>query len=285
MRQRRSFPRLWRISKAAVVGIVVLAAIVVVTAAAPLISPNSPTDQDITVALRAPSWLDGGAAGHVLGTDEVGRDLLSRVIYGGRISLAVAGAAVLVSSVFGVAVGLVTGFYRGWLDEILMTVADIQLAFPFILVALAIIAAVGPSLTNTVLVLGLTGWVAFARLVRSEVLSLREREFIEASRAVGGAELTILTRHILPQVIAPVIVLGTLELARMLLMESVLSFLGLGVQPPAASWGSIMGDGRKYLTSAWWLVTFPGAAIMLVVLAVNLAGDGLRDLLDPRLRR
>ena len=214
-----------------------------------------------------------------------GPDLLSRLLYGAQVSLLVAAVTVLLSGSVGVLLGLVSGFYGGRLDNMLMAIAEVQLAFPFILLAIAIISALGPSLTNTVLALAIASWVSYARIVRAETLSLREREYTTAARALGASNGRILFRHLLPLAATPILVIATLEIARMIVIESSLSFLGLGVQPPRASWGSMVADGRDYLLIAWWLSVFPGVAITLTVMSVNMLGDWLRDALDPRLRR
>jgi peptide/nickel transport system permease protein len=219
----------------------------------------------------------------VLGTDHLGRDVLSRLIYGAQIALVVGVTTVVVSGVLGLGVGLVAGYFGGWADTAFMRLLDIQLSMPFMLVALSIIGILGPSLQNIVIVLALTGWVVYARVVRAEILSLRTREFVAACRSLGGSDARIIVRHLLPNVRSSVIVIATVEVARMMLLESALSFLGLGVRPPTPSWGAMLADGRVYLASAWWLATFPGLAISVTVLAVNVVGDRLRDLLDPEL--
>jgi peptide/nickel transport system permease protein len=228
--------------------------------------------------MKPPGWHEGNQT-HWLGTDHLGRDIASRIIYGSRISLIISLFAVLIAGTLGITVGLVTGYYRGTVDMIFMRLADIQLAFPFILLIIAVIAVLGPNMRNIIVVLGITGWVVYARIVRSEVLSLREREFVTAAKALGCSNFKILFTHLLPNVGASCIVIATLEIARMILIESGLSFLGLGIQPPTPSWGGMLADGRVYLFTSWWLATFPGLALMLTVLGVNLTGDWLRDFL------
>jgi peptide/nickel transport system permease protein len=270
-------------SKAAVGGLFVLFLVVCSALLAPHLAPHDPNAQDINNRLKPPVWDSKGSWTHLLGTDHLGRDILSRLIYGSRISLIVGLSAVLVSGTIGILVGLIAGYYGKWLDDVFMRLADIQLAFPFILLAIAVIAALGPGLRNIIVVLSITGWVVYARVIRAEVLSVRESEFIQAIHALGGENFRILFRHVLPNVISPGIVIATLEVARMIILESALSFLGLSVPPSTPTWGGMLNDGRQYLYNAWWLATFPGLAIMLTVLGINLLGDWVRDTLDPRL--
>jgi peptide/nickel transport system permease protein len=263
----------------AVVLLVVLAAIL-----APVVSPFDPLEQDISHRLKAPGWRDASGAMHPLGTDHLGRDILARVIHGSRIALVVGLAAVAISGVVGMAIGLISGYFGGKVDDVFMRLADIQLAFPFILLAIAVIGVLGPSLQNIIVVIGVSSWVVYARVVRSEVLSIREREFVQAAVALGSGDRRVLVRHVLPNAFTPWLVVATLDMARVIVIESALSFLGLGVQPPTPTWGGMLADGRVYLSTAWWLATFPGLAILLTVLGINLLGDGLRDTLDPRLK-
>jgi len=270
--------------RAGAAGLVIVILNMAVALLAPAISPHDPLEQDVAQRLLPPVWLAGGGPEHLLGTDQLGRDILSRIIHGSRISLLIGVLSVVLSLPIGVCLGLLAGYFRGRLDDITMRIADVQLAFPFILLALTIAGVLGPSPRNVVLILAIGGWVIYARLARGQVLSLREKEFIEAARSLGGGNLRILMMHVLPNVVSPIIVVGTFAVAQMILLESSLSFLGLGVQPPTPSWGGMLSDGRAYITVAWWLSTFPGAAIMLTVLGVNFVGDWLRDLLDPRLQ-
>jgi peptide/nickel transport system permease protein len=252
--------------------------------AAPRIAPWDPGRQMLAKRLRPPAWQARGLREHPLGTDHLGRDILSRILYGGRISLGVGLSAVTLAACLGVSLGLLAGFHGGRTDALIMRVVDVFLAIPYILLAMGVVFALGPSLLNVILVMAVTRWVQFARIVRADVLSLREREFVAGARARGNRSLRLLLRHVLPNALTPIIVVATLELAFMIIYESALSFLGLGVQPPTPTWGWMLSDGRNYVATAWWLATFPGLAIMLTVLAVNLLGDWLRDTLDPRLR-
>jgi peptide/nickel transport system permease protein len=251
---------------------------------APLVSPFDPLEQDIGQRLRSPGWQDAQGRVHPLGTDHLGRDILARIVYGSRIALVVGLAAVLISGVLGMLIGLVAGYFGGRVDDFLMRLADIQLAFPFILLAIAVIGVLGPSLRNIIIVIGVSSWVVYARVVRGEVLSIREREYVHAAIALGSRNGRVLWSHVLPNTFTPWLVVATLDMARVIVIESALSFLGLGVQPPTPTWGGMLADGRVYLSTAWWLATFPGLAILVTVLGINLFGDGLRDTLDPRLK-
>ena len=270
--------------RTALFGLVVVAVVLATALAAAWISPFDPIDQDIgDRRLKPPGWHDDAGHVHLLGTDHLGRDLLARVIYGAQPALMVGVAAVLISGVLGMAAGLVSGYFGGRVDDALMRLGDIQLAFPFILLAIAVIGVLGPSLTTIIVVIGVSSWVVYARVVRGAVLSLREREFVHAAQALGSRDGRILLRHILPNAFTPWLVVATLDMARVIVIESALSFLGLGVQPPTPTWGGMLADGRVYISTAWWLATFPGLAILFTVLGINLFGDGLRDTLDPRL--
>jgi len=258
--------------------------LVVVGAAAPYLAPSNPERGSLRARLEAPTLAGADGQAHPLGTDHLGRDVLSRVIYGTRVSLTVGFAAVAIGGAVGGTLGLLVGFQGGWLDEVVMTVADAQLAFPFILLAIGIIAVLGPSFPNLIIVVGLSGWVTYARVLRSQVLALRRREFVEAIIGLGGSVPRIIVRHILPNVASTFMVIATLELARAIVLEATLSFLGLGIQPPTPSWGVMIQEGREYLDSAWWISVFPGIVLMLTSLVVSRAGDWLRDALDPTLR-
>ena len=256
---------------------------------APLVAPKDPYEQSLLLRLTPPVWSEDGEAGYLLGTDEFGRDILSRMLHGARLSLSVGLLGVGIGAVLGSILGMLAGYFSGPVDEVIMLLADMQLAFPFILLAIAIIAVLGPDPPGTVpwkliFIVGVSGWMTYARVCRGVVLTLKEREFVQAVHALGGSDRRILFRHILPNITSPIIVLATLDLARLIILESTLSFLGLGVQPPAPSWGGMLGQGREYLDTAWWLATFPGLAIMLTTLAISRGGDWVRDVLDPTLR-
>jgi peptide/nickel transport system permease protein len=271
--------------RTALFGLVVITVVVVTALLAPWISPFDPIEQALgDRRLKPPGWQNDAGRMHVLGTDHLGRDLFARIIHGAQPALMVGFAAVAISGVLGMITGLVSGYFGGKVDDVLMRLADIQLAFPFILLAIAVIGILGPSLKTIIAVIGVSSWVVYARVVRGAVLGLREREFIHAALALGGRDGRILVRHILPNVFTPWLVVATLDMARVIVIESALSFLGLGVQPPTPTWGGMLADGRVYISTAWWLATFPGLAILVTVLGINLFGDGLRDTLDPRLK-
>jgi peptide/nickel transport system permease protein len=273
-----------RVSFRAVFGFTVLLLMGGAAVFAPQLAPWDPGRQMLLKRLKPPMWQERGLREHPLGTDHLGRDILSRILYGGRISLGVGLTAVTLAALIGVTLGLLAGFFGGRTDAFIMRVVDVFLAIPYILLAMGVVFALGPSLLNVILVMGVTRWVQFARIVRADVLSLREREFVAGARARGNRPLRLLLHHVLPNALTPIIVVATLELAFMIIYESALSFLGLGVQPPTPTWGWMLADGRNYIATAWWLATLPGLAIMLTVLAVNLLGDWLRDTLDPRLK-
>ena len=258
---------------------IALGAIVLAALLAERVAPYGPNEQDIAQRLRPPDLRS-----HVLGTDEVGRDILSRLIYGARVSLLVGVIAVGLSCPLGVLVGLVAGYAGRRADDVLMRITDIQLAIPTILLAIAVVAVLGPGLGNVILTLSVTGWTLYARLVRGETLAVKGRDFVQAARANGAGDARIVTRHVLPNVFSPVIVVAVFAVANMIVLEATLSFLGLGVEPSVVTWGRMLNGGRLYLSTAWWLTAFPGLAIFVTVLSVNLLGDHLRDWLDPRLR-
>ena len=262
---------------------VVLLAIVATAVFAPWVSPYDPLAVNVRHRLAPPAWMAGGAVEHVLGTDQIGRDLLSRMIFGGRISLVVGVSAVLISTTIGVLLGLGAGYFGGRTDWTIMTVVNVMLTFPFVLLALAVIAVLGPSLPNMIFTLGVAGWPIYARVVRAETLAIREREFVVAGRALGMSHVRIIFRQILPNLVSAIVVIATLQVAQVIILESFLSFLGLGIQPPTPAWGNMLGEGRVYMLNSWWIATFPGAAIFLTTLAINLMGNALRDWLDPHL--
>lgn len=267
-----------------IAGVLFIALLGVVAAAAPWLAPQDPTRQSLRGRLSPPTLEGADGRSHLFGTDHLGRDVLSRVIYGSRVSLVIGFSAVVVGGLLGSALGILAGFAGRRVDGVIMTIADAQLAFPFILLAIGIIAVLGPSFPTLVVVIGLSGWVSYARILRSQVLVLRSREFVEAIHALGGSVWRVVLRHVLPNVMSSIVVVATLELARSIVLEATLSFLGLGIQPPTPSWGGMIQEGRDYLDSAWWISTFPGIVLMLTSIVVSRTGDGLRDLLDPTLR-
>jgi ABC-type dipeptide/oligopeptide/nickel transport system permease subunit len=280
---RRSWRRLWRLKWGLAAGAFMLA-IVGVSVAAPWIVPYDPVEVDIRHRLAPPAWMEGGTPDHLLGTDPIGRDLLSRMMYGGRVSLLIGVAAVLVSSTIGVLLGLAAGYFGPKVDWTIMTLVNVMLTFPFVLLALAVIAVLGPSLTNMIIVLGVADWPLYARVIRAETMALRERDFMTAARALGMSHLRIIFRQILPNLVSVIVVIATLQVARVIILESFLSFLGLGVQPPTPAWGNMLGDGRVYMLNSWWIAAFPGAAIFITTLTINLMGNALRDWLDPHMK-
>lgn len=266
----------YRLNLTARIGLVVLLLFVLAAPLAPLVSPHDPNEQDLSRRLEGPSIQN------LLGRDEFGRDILSRIIFGSRVSLSVGILVVSISLAVGVSVGTIVGYVGGWFDELVMRLVDVVLAFPGILLAIALMAVLGQSLFNVVLALCITGWAPFARLARGEALSMRERQFVVAARALGASLPRVVMRHILPNIISPILVRATLGMAGVIVAEAALSFLGLGVRPPTPSWGAMLNAGRAFILVRPHLVIFPGLAIMLVVLSLNFVGDGLRDLLDPR---
>ena len=284
----KTIARVRRIPVPIVLCALVIVGFVLVALLADYVSPYDPIAQHLGYRLQPPYWLaseiDIGQPLYFLGSDQLGRDVLSRIIYGSRISLMVAFAAVSFGGVFGTLLGMIGGYFGGKIDEVIMMVADVQLAFPFILLAIAVIAVLGPSLSNLIILIGISGWVTYARIARGEVLGIKEKEYVEAIRGLGGSHWRIIFRHLLPNTLSPLIVVATLDLARTIILESTLSFLGLGIQPPTPSWGGMLGDGRDYLDSAWWIAVFPGLFLMAVTLSVSRIGDWLRDVLDPTLR-
>jgi len=262
-----------------------VAAIALLALFAPLIAPHDPADSDLLRRLQPPAWMDGGDWSFPLGCDALGRDMLSRLLYGARISLAVGFFVVGASTVAGIALGLIAGYLRGALDAVLSRVADILLGFPYLVFAIGLMGMMGPGISNIVITLIAKEWVVPFRVVRGETLGARELDYVEAARAIGCRPWRIMRGEILPNILSPVLVVATIRIANVIIMEASLSFLGLGVQPPQASWGSMVSDGREFLAEAWWVATWPGLAILLVVLGINVASQGLREAFDPRLAR
>jgi ABC-type dipeptide/oligopeptide/nickel transport system permease subunit len=283
-RGRRSAYRRFLHNPSAVFGAVIVGMVVIAAIFAPLLAPHAPNTPNYSVRLRPPAWGKGGSWSYPLGTDDFGRDILSRLIYGARTAVTIGLAATVLTTVAGVTLGLVAGTRGGWLDTLISRVADVQLSFPYILLGIAVIAIYGPSTFLVIVVLAFSGWVPFTRIVRSEVQGLKHSEFINAAVSSGARRTRIMVRHFLPNVMPAILVLATFAVAGNILGESTLSFLGLGVPPPTATWGGMLADGREYIYSNWWLITWPGLALMIAVLGVNQLGDGLRDYLDPHLR-
>jgi peptide/nickel transport system permease protein len=295
---RRRAWRTLRRARLGMVGMVILLIITLAAIAAPWIAPHDPYQGNLSRSRRCPAFttcpnLGGsfartgptrGTTENLLGTDPNGRDVLSRIIYAARISLIVGVTAVAIGGGLGIVAGLLSGYYGGPLDAIIMRIADIQLAFPFILLAIAIVAVLGGGLLNVIIVLGIGSWVPYARVVRGQVLSAKHQEYVIAARTIGARDPAILFRHMLPNVITPAIIIATFGVAAAIIGEATLSFLGVGIRAPTPTWGNMLADGRAYVASAWWLATFPGIAIVLTVLSINMIGDWLRDFLDPRLR-
>jgi peptide/nickel transport system permease protein len=274
----RSFWRYFKRNRLAVGGMAVILLTFIIAGSASFIAPQDPGKTDVSLKLKPPSLE------HYLGTDQLGRDVFSRMLHGAKVSLSVGFVAVAISILIGILVGAIAGYYRGWVDSVLMRFVDIMLCFPSFFLILTVVALLGPSLFKVMVVIGITSWMGTSRFVRAEFLSLRERDFVQAAKALGVKDLRIIFLHILPNALAPVFVTATLDVATAILVEAGLSFLGFGVQPPAPSWGNILTEGRTYIFDAWWLTIFPGLAILITVLSFNLLGEGLRDALDPRLR-
>lgn len=268
-----------RRNRGALVGLAIIIFMVIVAFAAPFIAPYDPLEQVVADALKPPS------PEHLFGTDDVGRDMLSRIIYGGQITLRVGLISVSIAGTIGTLLGILAGFYGGWLDTLIMRLIDILLAFPGLLLALTIIAILGPGLFNVMIAVGIGGIPSYTRVARGTTLTVRERDYVMSGRVTGCSDLRIMFRYILPNVLPPLIVLATVGVAGAILTAAGLSFLGLGAQPPTPEWGSMLTNGRTYLRQAWWFTMFPGLAVMVTVLAINMFGDGLRDALDPKLRR
>lgn len=271
-------------SKTGMIGLVIVVGVVLMAIMAPLLTDHDPAKTDVINRLIPPFWLEGGNTEFLLGTDNLGRDILSRIIYGSRISLLIGVSAVLLAGAIGMALGLIAGYYGKFWDFIIMRTVDSLLAIPNILFMLIILAVMGPSLITLILVLGGTSWVVYARMVRSETLSIKERDYVRSAKAIGAKDFRIIMKYILPNVISSFIVIATLNVATTIILEASLSFLGLGIQPPDVSWGLMLSDGREYIATSWWVATFPGIAITVTVLGVIFLGDWLRDVLDPKIK-
>ncbi len=276
--QIKNFWRHFKKNRLGVGGLVIIVIVFFIAIFAPFLSPYDPGKTDVSLKLKPPSFQ------HYLGTDQLGRDVFSRMLYGSQISLSVGFVAVGISILIGILVGAMAGYKGGWVDSLLMRFVDIMLSFPSFFLILTVVAILRPNIYNVMIVIGITSWEGTARFVRAEFLSLRERDYVQAARALGVKDRRIIFRHILPNALAPVFVTASLGVASAILVEAGLSFLGFGVQPPAPSWGNILTEGRTYIFDAWWLTVFPGLAILITVLSFNLFGEGLRDALDPRLR-
>ncbi|SFO96910.1 ABC transporter permease (plasmid) [Paracoccus sp. TD-10] len=272
------------LSKTGLAGMVIVATVILVAIFAPVIAPHDPAAIDLASMFAPPMWLDGGSLSHPLGTDNLGRDVLSRILYGSRTSLIVGVCAVIVAGCIGTLLGLIAGFYGGWVGNAIMRVTDSLLALPAMLIMLVIVGVFGPSLVTLIFVMGCTKWVPFTRLVRGEVLSLKERDYVRAAYSIGTPNATIILRHLLPNVLSTIIVVSTLSVGTAIISESSLSFLGLGIQPPDVSWGYMLSEGQTHLSTSWWIATFPGVALSLTVIGFIFLGDWLRDATDPRLQ-
>jgi dipeptide transport system permease protein len=272
-------------NKGAVIGLCVFVAIILVAILAPLIAPHSPSAQNRDAFLLPPFWLEGGNSSFLLGTDAVGRDLLSRLMYGARFSLFIGLFVVILAVTSGVIIGLVAGYFRGWVDTTIMRIMDVILAFPSLLLALVLVAILGPGLLNAMIAIALVLQPHFVRLTRASVMAERDREYVIASRVAGASRLRLMFVTILPNCLAPLIVQATLSFSSAILDAAALGFLGMGAQPPTPEWGTMLAEAREFILRAWWVVTFPGLAILFTVLSINLMGDGLRDALDPKLKR
>jgi dipeptide transport system permease protein len=272
-------------NKGAVIGLFVFAVILLLAIFAPFVAPHAPNEQNRQMLLLAPFWSESGSASFPLGTDAVGRDILSRLIYGARFSLFIGVVVVTLSVIAGVLIGLIAGYFRGRVDIVIMRLMDIILAFPSLLLALVLVAVLGPGLTNAMIAISIVNQPHFVRLTRASVMAEREKEYVVASRVAGAGTLRLMFKTILPNCLGPLIVQATLAFSAAILDAAALGFLGMGAQPPTPEWGTMLAEAREFIQRAWWVVTFPGLAILVTVLAINLMGDGLRDALDPKLKR
>lgn len=266
-----------------VVGIVIVIGFILMAVFAPVIAPYPPNQQHLLNRLKPPSWMEGGDSNHLLGTDQLGRDMLSRIIHGSRVALIIGGGGVLLAGIIGTIVGILSGYLGGWVDSAAMRLVDTIIAVPNTILYLTVLGVFKPSIWLLIAVIGFVNWTTFARVVRAETLSVKQREFIEASLAIGQRLPVILTKHVFPNIVGSILVVATLNVGGIIILEAGLSFLGFGVQPPAVTWGRMLSDGRAYLATAWWLATFPGLGITLLTVALILLGDWLRDVLDPRI--
>lgn len=276
--------RMWQFRLGIIGGLFLLSLIIIAVFAAWL-APHNPYSQDITQRLAPPVWIEGGISDHLLGTDHLGRDILSRIMYGSRISLVIGFSAVTLQLMLGVALGMLAGYYQGWVDKSISFLIDAMLSFPYILFAISLVAVLGASFQNIIIALALSGWTTYARISRIETIKLKEQEFVLATRSLAYSSWRIITKHILPNMIPTLVVISTVGVARAIIQESLLSFLGLGIQPPTPSWGIMLAEGRDFMLMQWWLAAFPGMAIFLAALSINFLGDTLRDLTDPYLRK
>lgn len=281
MNKRLLFKRIM-LNKFLIIGGIMTIIVIFASIFANIICAYDPVESDYTHMLIAPEWFSKGMSGHILGTDSLGRDVFTRVLYGGRMSLIISFSAVGLAMVVGTILGLIAGYYGGWAETLIMRFGDVQLSIPALMLAIAMVALIGPNIYNLIMILAITGWPGFARLVRSDVMAIKSSEFISASRVLGASDMWIMFKQVFPNVITPLTVYASQQLGHRILMDASLGYLGLGVQPPTPSWGVMIADSRAYLQSNAWLVLVPGIALAFTVLAFNFVGDGIRDLLDPK---
>jgi peptide/nickel transport system permease protein len=274
--------RLLSRNKLTIIGMVIVILFLLTAAVAPILAPADPLEITLKNRLKPPGWIDGEGKCSLLGTDNLGRDVLSRIIFGSRVSFQVGTISVLLGMAIGLILGLGSGYFGGIVDQIIMRLVDIQLSMPFILLAMTIIALIGPGVYRIIIVFALTNWVVYARVVRASTLSVKEMDFVKAARTIGLSHAKIISKHILPNVFLPLIVIASVQVAQVIMYEAAFGFFGLGVPPPTPTWGNMLSDGREYLSVAWWVGTFPGLAIVMVVFGINVLGDGFRDVLDPK---
>lgn len=281
-KRARHWMRLLLKSPEGTIGLIILIVVILAAAFVGVFSPYDPAKMDLAEKLIPPAWCDGGSVAHILGTDSLGRDVLTRCLYGARVSILVGICSVAVAGVIGTALGLISGYYGGWIDSIIMRIADAFHAIPRILLAMVVLFVMEPSVFTLIMVIGVTNWVSYARLIRGEVLSVKEKEYVKASRTIGTSDFDIIRKHILPNVFAQFIVVSTISVAGSIIIEAAMSFLNLGIQPPTVSWGVMLANGRDYVGTHWWVCTFPGIAITITVLGIMFLGNWLRDVLDPK---